>query len=108
MGTRIGPEQCTQRRGPKRAAACNLHAGGLEAIHCFCGELCGQAPVRRPRDHGFRGRAWNAQNLGKKKSLEIKYLHSVCGALAGNMVNSPSVVAAVEFSGRANAAFGDG
>jgi len=77
----------------------------IRAIHCRCGQLCGQVGCVGPKAANFLHLRWFAQSLSIKKVFRINDLLQYDVAVTGASARQASIGAVVEFWARAVAGF---
>jgi hypothetical protein len=100
-GPDYGPKPGRDRR------ECSLGNRRLQSVHCFCGQLCGQAGTRLAESAKKLEVGWDAQNFSSEFSLQINALHRHDRPVTGKALRRPCIGALVEFSTRAGIGFAD-
>src|SRR5882724_2511013 len=78
------------------------------AVHCICGQHCGQLHWSPSQAAQIQGPHQFAQTLGTKNSLKIKYLDDCERVMTGKTAGIAMCGALVEFSTRAVAGLAHG
>jgi hypothetical protein len=94
-----GPAQGRDARIQRTSVARRTRRGSFfsPAIHCRCGQHCGQAGLVGPQAANLLRAAFVAQSLSSKKALRIKDLLEHDTAVTCMLVGSDHAIAVVEF-----------